>query len=201
MPPIPPLVPRTDEMFPPPAHDAPTITNDPLNPFTEFTPAYETAAKSEASASTLVDEVTPSKVYPKPDLTRRSEDYTSSTPIVQLERSSSYAFEEPTAFVDPQKRHSVATLTPTQTTTLGNETASALFRVEKMQALPSDNLFMHLYQAVHMVLAMKEAMWDELKERVDARDPSLTLYGWEEDDYDLHASRKRFDALLERYRG
>lgn len=109
--------------------------------------------------------------------------------------------EPPPAQFDPEKRHSVATLVPSETTSIGDHNVGGLFHVEKMQAMSSDNLFMHLYQAVHMVLAMKEAMWDELEKRVNRRDPTLVLYGWEPGDYELDVSRERFDALIERYRG
>ncbi len=71
--------------------------------------------------------------------------------------------------------------------------------MERLQSLPNDALFMHLYQAVRMVLAVKEAMWDELVKRVDANDRSWRLHGWEEDtDYDERSSRDRVEALVDR---
>ena len=201
MPPIPPLVPRMDEMLPPPSDiDEPAITNDPSNPSVEFMPAPSSSASSIHSVYRDADIEGGQVEYLGADSRRPSMESTRPGAI-QLERSSSFAFEESSTRLDPQRRHSVATLAPSETTSLGDRSVSSLFRVETLQALPRDNLFMHLYQAVRTVLAMKEAMWDELKKRVEARDPSLSLYGWEVEDYNTVVSREKFEALLERYRG
>ena len=60
---------------------------------------------------------------------------------------------------------------------------------------------MTLWQAYLGVRGCQEAMWEELRKRVEAGDRELGVYGWEEGDYDVEVSRERFDALLERYRG
>ena len=58
---------------------------------------------------------------------------------------------------------------------------------------------MHLYRAVTFVLSTKEAMWDELLDRVTRRDPVLQKYGWQEEDYNEAASRERFEHAIEQY--
>ena len=205
MPPIPPLIPRTNETFPLSESDSPIITNDPTNPFTEFMPApdaeYLTAEDPKISVdSDSIQNGSQTSARQSVDSSVTASSSRSSR--AQLGRSSSALFEEMRARYVPHKRHSVARLAPSDTTSLGNEEqASALFMIEKMQAMPSDNLFMHLYQAVNMVLSVREAMWDELKKRVDERDPELARYGWKEKDFDEVISRDKFDALVERYRG
>ena len=227
MPPIPPLVPRADEIFSSPRQGKAQITNDPLNPSAEFMPSptgslksisRKSASSSEsiyapsissapqrASSSSPRPYTAPSSACPsaRPSFESGapSSSFSSTRPTIQLERSTSFTRDDAYAPLDPQKRHSVAALAQSETTTIGDARAAALFRVERMQALPSDNLFMHLYQAVHTVLAVREAMWEELRKRVEAGDRELGVYGWEEGDYDVEVSRERFDALLERYRG
>ena len=60
---------------------------------------------------------------------------------------------------------------------------------------------MQLYRAVGLVLATKEAMWDELKDRLKKERGSLVAYGWRDEEYLEDVSRRRFDALVERYKG
>lgn len=98
-------------------------------------------------------------------------------------------------------RRSVAVLCPTETTQLGGGAALDLFRVERLLAMGDDSLFMHLYQASHYVYALTEAMWDELRARVEKDDPKLSAYGWGTDDYSLEASRTKFDGLMDQYKG
>ena len=202
MPPIPPLVPRTDETFPPADVVPHEITSDPSNPFVEFIPSphdldlqekTDIVSLQPLSSAESTDESVPSSA-------RQSIDSTTSSTSTNLERMSTFSTDDPGAHHEPHRRRSVAMLTPA-TTSIGDGTASALIPIEKMAALPSENLYMHLYQALHMVLALKEAMWDELKRRVVAKDPALGLHGWQKNDYGLATSREKFDALLDRYRG
>lgn len=75
-----------------------------------------------------------------------------------------------------------------------------MFRVNRLLAMGDDSLFMHLYQASHLVYSCTEAMWDELRERVGKRDLKLEFYGWGAEDYAEEASRSKFDGLVERYK-
>ena len=203
MPPIPPLIPRSDETFVPPPSQPAGITNDPTNPYVEFIASCDNH-DSLSSSPTLVDAASTRSIHSRSPSrpARPSMESDRSRHTIQLKRTSSYMGQEPPpAQFDPEKRHSVATLVPSETTSIGDEGVASLFQVEKMQAMSSDNLFMHLYQAVNMVLAMREAMWDELEKRVHRRDPTLVMYGWEPGDFEVDISRKRFDALIERYRG
>lgn len=62
-------------------------------------------------------------------------------------------------------------------------------------------LFIQLRRAVAMVLAAREAMWEELKDIIE-RDKELLMrvYGWQHADFDEDMSRQIFDALVERYK-
>lgn len=97
-------------------------------------------------------------------------------------------------------RRSVVTLSPAETTQLGGESEFEMFRVDRLLTMGDDSLFMHLYQASHMVYACAEAMWEELRERVHKSDSKLAPYGWGIEDYTEEASRAKFDALVERYK-
>ena len=67
-------------------------------------------------------------------------------------------------------------------------------------------LFMQLKRSVALVLSAKEAMWDELRKRIesrereDEREELTALHGWEDSDFSVDASRKIFDRLVERYK-
>lgn len=82
--------------------------------------------------------------------------------------------------------------------TLANE----LLPVEQFMALSERSLAMHLYFSYQGVLACQEAMWEELKDRLRNRKDELKPFGWEDDEEleELH-NRKRFERLIERYRG
>lgn len=70
--------------------------------------------------------------------------------------------------------------------------------MDKLTKLGNETLFMHLYQATRMVLGTKEAMWEELYKRIDAKDPTLAKYGWTTE-YTEWESREKFDTLLDEY--
>ncbi|KAI0094104.1 hypothetical protein BDY19DRAFT_902763 [Irpex rosettiformis] len=97
-------------------------------------------------------------------------------------------------------RRPTAQLALQDATQLGGEMAKALFRVDRVQEMGEGALFMHLYQAARMVYAAKEAMWEELIDRVDKKDPKLAVYGWKTvKDYWLEESRRKFEGLFEGY--
>ena len=73
-------------------------------------------------------------------------------------------------------------------------------------AMGEANLYMQLQRAVAMVLGVKEAMWEELKDMIDRDRRVLVQYGWEDTDFDTEmvnrewgASRKKFDAMVAQY--
>lgn len=208
MPPVPPLVPRADEFFLPLPPAASPITNDPSDAFSEFIPGPDELLDHHDQVKSPTDHDWIHNGFQT--TARRSIDsYTSgiSTPNSSHPgRSSSLISTDARSTTSsgqcyPRKRFSVAQLDPSETTSLGGEKAATLFSIEKIQEMTSDNLFMHLYQAVHMVVSVKEAMWEELKERVEENDPTLIKFGWGEEDFNFQTSREKFDALLERYRG
>ena len=83
---------------------------------------------------------------------------------------------------------------------------SELFPPRDFKTLEDKSLYMQLYRAAGTVYALKEAMWDELRERIesrereDEREELTALHGWEDSDFSVDASRKIFDRLVERYK-
>ena len=59
--------------------------------------------------------------------------------------------------------------------------------------------YMQLYRVVTGVLSTKEAMWDELLDRVSKKDPILKKYGWQDEDYTEQASREMFEQAIDQY--
>jgi len=60
---------------------------------------------------------------------------------------------------------------------------------------------MHLYRSYQSVLACKEAMWEELKDRLRNRREELEPYGWDHDEeLGELKSRKRFEKLIDRFK-
>ncbi len=84
-------------------------------------------------------------------------------------------------------------------TSLGGELAIDIFPVEKVLLQDEQTKYMHLYRTVTWVLSTKEAMWDELLVRVQAKDDSLKKFGWAEEDYHEQASRARFECAIDQY--
>ncbi|TBU34698.1 hypothetical protein BD311DRAFT_650076 [Dichomitus squalens] len=98
------------------------------------------------------------------------------------------------------KRPSVMLLaSPEEGTSLGGDSAADIFPVEKVQAQDEQTKYMHLYRTVTWVLSTKEAMWDELLARVQARDETLRKFGWKDEDYNEQASRARFEYAIDQY--
>ena len=74
-----------------------------------------------------------------------------------------------------------------------------IFPVEKVQSRDEQTKYMHLYRTVTWVLSTKEAMWDELLARVQAKDETLRKFGWRDEDYNEQASRARFEYAIDQY--
>ena len=88
---------------------------------------------------------------------------------------------------------------PEEGTSLGGDNAVDIFPVEKVQSQDEQTKYMHLYRTVTWVLSTKEAMWDELLARVQAKDETLRKFGWRDEDYNEQASRARFEYAIDQY--
>ncbi|KAI0361391.1 hypothetical protein OH77DRAFT_1516362 [Trametes cingulata] len=86
-----------------------------------------------------------------------------------------------------------------ESTSVGGEHAIDLVPFDSLQSQGEHAQFMHLYRAVTFVLSTKEAMWEELLARVEARDEELKRFGWREEDYSEQASRARFELAVDQY--
>ena len=84
-------------------------------------------------------------------------------------------------------------------TTLNDGNAIEMLGIERARSRDEHARYMQLFRAVAGVLSTKEAMWDELLDRVNRHDPILEKYGWQEEDYDEQASRERFEHAVEQY--
>jgi hypothetical protein len=92
-------------------------------------------------------------------------------------------------------------------TRIGNtkETLS-LFPLCHGDTMDNHTLFLQLKRSVDLILSAKEAMWDELWERIENRERTherreLTdLYGWEECDFQIDVARRIFNRLVNRYK-
>lgn len=82
---------------------------------------------------------------------------------------------------------------------MGDHNAAGLLPIDELYLLDEHSLYMQLFRAFGLVMACKEAMWEELMERVSKGDEALRGYGWEVSDYAEVQSRQRFDALVEQY--
>ncbi|EKM61303.1 uncharacterized protein PHACADRAFT_84271 [Phanerochaete carnosa HHB-10118-sp] len=85
-------------------------------------------------------------------------------------------------------------------TRIGGAAAVELFPVCNVSGMNEHTLFFQLRRAVGQVLAVKEAMWEELKEKIEKDGHALLAYGWEPADFDPESSRHKFDAMLEQYK-
>lgn len=101
----------------------------------------------------------------------------------------------------PRRERPAAQLALQDATQLGGEAAKSLFRIDRMQEMGEGALFMHLYQASRMVYGAKEAMWEELVVRINKKDQSLEMYGWNsEHDFRIEESRRKFEGLFDGYK-
>ncbi|EMD41936.1 hypothetical protein CERSUDRAFT_90526 [Gelatoporia subvermispora B] len=75
-----------------------------------------------------------------------------------------------------------------------------LFPMKELSNLDEHSLYMQLYRAAMVVFATKEAMWEELAEKVVKRDLSLRQYGWGDNDYHVESSRRKFESLMVSYK-
>ncbi|EPT01481.1 hypothetical protein FOMPIDRAFT_56317 [Fomitopsis schrenkii] len=85
-------------------------------------------------------------------------------------------------------------------TSLGD---TQLFPMETILSLPEHSLNMQLFRALGLVMSVKEAMWEELCERVAKAGEGRRLReecGWEDADFAEGALREKFEGWVERYR-
>ncbi|KAI0936751.1 hypothetical protein AcV5_004813 [Taiwanofungus camphoratus] len=128
-----------------------------------------------------------------PLLERTSSTTTSSSSISKSESHSSGSSK-------PLTRPSMATVNLHEgSTRMGDHNAAGLLPIDELYLLDEHSLYMQLFRAFGLVMACKEAMWEELMERVSKGDEALRGYGWEVSDYAEVQSRQRFDALVEQY--
>ena len=80
-------------------------------------------------------------------------------------------------------------------TSIGGGRAVELFPLINMSTLDEHTLFLQLRTAVCTVLSTREAMWDELKERIDRDRESLFAFGWDPADLEEGASRRHWLSL------
>lgn len=85
-------------------------------------------------------------------------------------------------------------------TRIGGAAAMELFPVCGMSGMDAHTLFFQLRRAVGQVFAVKEAMWEELREMIEQDVETLFAYGWEPMDLDPESSRHKFDAMMEQYK-
>ncbi|KAK0246253.1 hypothetical protein EDD85DRAFT_803611 [Armillaria nabsnona] len=87
----------------------------------------------------------------------------------------------------------------TETTAVASIPPS-LFPEERLSSLSVRSLAMHLYRAYQSVLACREALWEELNDRLRNRKDELKPFGWEDDeDWEELQTRRKFEILVERY--
>ncbi|KAK0465575.1 uncharacterized protein EV420DRAFT_1514980 [Desarmillaria tabescens] len=87
----------------------------------------------------------------------------------------------------------------TETTTVASIPPS-LFSEERLLSLNVRSLAMHLYRSYQSVLACREALWEELNDRLRNRKDELKPFGWEDDeDWEGLQTRRKFEILIERY--
>ncbi|KAF9041753.1 hypothetical protein BDZ89DRAFT_1100020 [Hymenopellis radicata] len=77
---------------------------------------------------------------------------------------------------------------------------SSLFPAVRLASMNERSLAMHLYRSYTIVLACREPLWEELKDRLRNRRDELRPFGWEDDDdFEETQNRKKFEKLIERY--
>ncbi|GBE77747.1 hypothetical protein SCP_0106290 [Sparassis crispa] len=171
-----------------------------LSPDNSFDIA-STISPISSSQSTSDSSVTSSASPPSSDKGTKLSNVAPS--ILEYTRSSSSFDSSLSDSVSSSIISSITTLDPILTmkdegTRLGP--AFQLFALDELQKLDENSLYMHLFSAVRRVLSVKEAMWEELINRVVKRDESLRKYGWTAaDDYTEDSSRRKFDALVHQY--
>lgn len=84
---------------------------------------------------------------------------------------------------------------------IGDESVLQLLPTENIATFEEHSLFMHLYRAVGTVLAVQEAMWEELLEVIRKDPASLRAHGWDVEDMQDKVARQKYEALVERYKG
>ncbi|CAL1695096.1 unnamed protein product [Somion occarium] len=203
MPPLAPLPPLPNELGSPS-----TVSSDLSDTTTLYLPDFEldslqSPPSSERSPVSIIDASTTDvqpfsleEVLPSTDYGRNRSSSTS---------TGSTLADPPTGPVLPKppvsaQRRSVAFSSPEMSTRIGDDTVLNLFPIDELTSLEEHALSMQLYRAVGSVLAVKEAMWEELMEQMKDNKDRLRGYGWENDD-EQSVNRQKFDSLVERYKG
>ena len=90
---------------------------------------------------------------------------------------------------------------PDMSERIGDESVVQLLSTHNIALFEEHSLFMHLYRALGTVLAIREAMWDELQDIIKRKPEALTIHGWEPTDFQNGMPRRKFDAMVEQYKG
>ncbi len=71
---------------------------------------------------------------------------------------------------------------------------------QRTASMSDRSLAMHLYKSYQLVIACREAMWEELRDRIRNRREELVDFGWDDDEeLEVLNNRQRFEKLIERY--
>lgn len=97
-------------------------------------------------------------------------------------------------------RTPVTFLPPEESTSVGGQAAVELLPMDELRSLEEHSLYMHLQRAVTFVLSLKEAMWEELVERIKKEDLSLLSYGWTQSDFNEEIGRVKFEQMVEQFK-
>ncbi|KIY67197.1 hypothetical protein CYLTODRAFT_376545 [Cylindrobasidium torrendii FP15055 ss-10] len=83
---------------------------------------------------------------------------------------------------------------------------AALFPSERLASLDERSLAMHLFKSYQVVLASREALWEELQERIQSRKHELAPFGWDShENFDVDGprdpqrERRKFEMIVDRY--
>ncbi|TCD65656.1 hypothetical protein EIP91_002329 [Steccherinum ochraceum] len=100
-----------------------------------------------------------------------------------------------------QRQSVAAFMIPDMNDRIGDESVVEIIQTPQIASFEEHSLFMHLYRAVGTVLALREAMWEELSNIIKKEPDSLQIHGWDASDFKDDRSRLKFDALIDRYKG
>jgi len=200
MPPFAPLTPLPGEL-----DSSSSDLNDELEPSTLFLPELPKEPRLSVSSVTSdtpsMDSTTPTLVntgYISPSILQHLDPQERSPSITTNNSGES----RDSSSSSKQHRQSVAAfMIHDMNNRIGDESVLELIPTPAISNMEEHSLFMHLYRAMGTVMAIKEAMWDELVEIVKKNSDSLMVHGWDATDFQDGMVRPKFDALFERYKG
>lgn len=204
-----PLTPLQGE--PPLTSLTPMITGDPSDPYNFFLPVADLHHEEDVSSlgsSTLVSdyhaplEIGTSTVETHPTSSQVSLQTIGQVALERIPSAASIHSNPPSTPKQPTLPSTLETSRLAGSNVIGGEAhVTELFPHRDFKMFEDKALYMQLYRAAGNVYAVKEAMWDELVKLILKGDPTLKMYGWEDNDYRSEpASRRRFEVLFQRYK-